>query len=466
MARPIALFFFTVLSALALAQTPPLAITHVTVIDATGAAPQRDMTVVVGGERIRALGRTADVHLPENAQVVRSEGKFLIPGLWDMHVHWNDERYLKLFIANGVTGVRVMWGYPNHLEQRKRIAEGSLIGPRLALAGTIIDGPKPFWPESIAAGTAEEGREAVRRTQKEGYDYVKVYSSLPREVFFAIADEAKRLDIPFVGHVPDLVRVAEASDAGMKSVEHLTGMALAVSGTEAELRRELAAAAKLPAGERGERLRAIGARILESYDAATATALYAKLKANGTWQTPTFTVLRYGANPRAPEYANDPRLRYMPPWVRKMWSEDFRNRSRTPEVTASQERLFQRRLELVGEMHRAGVGILAGSDVLNPYCFPGFSLHEELGWLVKAGLPPMAALQAATRNPALFLGRAHEAGTVEPGKLADLVLLDADPLQDIGNTRRIAAVVANGKLYPREAIDRMLAEVERMARSN
>jgi imidazolonepropionase-like amidohydrolase len=285
-------------------------------------------------------------------------------------------------------------------------------------------------------------------------------------VFFAIADEAKKLGIAFVGHVPDLVRVAEASDAGMKSVEHLTGMALAVSGTEAELRRELAAAAKLPAGERGARLRAIGARILESYDAATAAALYAKLKANGTWQVPTFTVLRYGADPLAQEYANDPRMRYMPPWVHKLWADDFRRRERTAAQAASQLRLFQRRLELVGVMHRAGVGILAGSDVLNPYCFPGFSLHDELGWLVKAGLPPMAALQAATRNPALFLGRAHEAGTVEPGKLADLVLLDADPLQDIGNTRRIAAVVANGKLYSREALDKMLAEVEHMARSN
>jgi len=260
------------------------------------------------------------------------------------------------------------------------------------------------------------------------------------------------------------VRVAEASDAGMKSIEHLTGMALAVSGTEPELRRELAAAAKLPAGERGERLRAIGARILESYDAATAAALYAKFKVNGTWQVPTFTVLRYGADPLAPEYANDPRLRYMPLWVRKMWNEDFRKRERTPAQAASQMRLFQRRLELVGEMHRAGVGLLAGSDVLNPYCFPGFSLHDELEWLVKAGLPPMAALQAATRNPALFLGR-QDLGTVEAGKLADLALLDADPLEDIRNTRRIAAVVANGRLYSREAIADMLAQAERTART-
>jgi cytosine/adenosine deaminase-related metal-dependent hydrolase len=168
MVSPIALIGFLLLSASALAQPAPLAITHVTVIDATGAAPQHDMTVVVAADRIVALGKTADVQLPEKAQVLTGEGKFLIPGLWDMHVHWGDENYLGLFIANGVTGIRVMWGEPRHLGQRRRIAEGSLDGPRLALAGTIVDGPKPFWPGSIAAGTAEDGREAVRRTQNEG----------------------------------------------------------------------------------------------------------------------------------------------------------------------------------------------------------------------------------------------------------------------------------------------------------
>jgi cytosine/adenosine deaminase-related metal-dependent hydrolase len=144
----------------AAAQTGPLAITHVTVIDATGAAPRPDMTVLVSDGRVSAIGR--EVQIPEKAAVVLGAGKFLIPGLWDMHVHWNDERYLALFIANGVTGIRVMWGYPRHLDQRRRIAEGSLVGPRLAIAGTIIDGPKPWWPDSIAAGTPKEGREACR----------------------------------------------------------------------------------------------------------------------------------------------------------------------------------------------------------------------------------------------------------------------------------------------------------------
>jgi imidazolonepropionase-like amidohydrolase len=449
---------------LACAQT---AITNVTVIDATGAPPRPDMTVVISGERIDAIGKTGEVVPPMGAEVVDGTGKFLIPGFWDMHVHWNDGPYLPLFIANGVTGIRVMWGLPRHLEWRREIAAGRLIGPRLDLAGIIIDGPKPFWPGSIAAGTPAEGREAVQRTRAEGYDFVKVYSSLPPDVFLAIADEAKKLNIPFAGHVPDPVRVADASDAGQKSIEHLTGLLLAVSSAETQLRDELAAAVKLPPGpQRGALLRRLGERILDTYDADTAAALFAKFKANGTWQVPTFTVLRVNAYPREPEHAGDPRLRYMPPWVRTMWANDLRLRQRAPELAAYQSKLFARRLELVGEMHRAGVGILAGSDALNPYCYPGFSLHDELEWLVKAGLSPMAALQSATRSPVVYLGRLDDLGTVEQGKIADLVLLDADPTADIRNTRKIAAVIVGGKPFAREALERMLADIARLANPN
>jgi imidazolonepropionase-like amidohydrolase len=160
-------------------------------------------------------------------------------------------------------------------------------------------------------------------------------------------------------------------------------------------------------------------------------------------------------------------LKYLPAPVRAGWSRDSRAREQqAPETTAHQRNVFQRRLELVGEMHRAGVGILAGSDSQNPYCFPGFSLHEDLEWLVKAGLSPLAALQAATRNPAVYLQRLQDFGTVEKGKIADLLLLDADPTQDIRATRRIAAVVAAGKLLPREALERMLADIERLAGAN
>jgi imidazolonepropionase-like amidohydrolase len=311
------------------------------------------------------------------------------------------------------------------------------VGPRLALAGTIVDGPRPYWKGSIAVTTADDARAAVRKTKADGFDFVKIYNGIPRAAFFALAAEARKEGIPFAGHLPGAIRATEASAAGMKSMEHLQGLLLAIS-TKGEGR---------------------------STDPAKAAALWQAFKANGTWQVPTLTLLRYEAYSNDPAHAADPRLRYMPAAVRAMWANAQAERIKDvpPEAFDFQDRLFRRRIALVGEMHRAGVGILAGSDVLNPYCYPGFGLHDELALLVEAGLSPMAALQAATRDAAAFLQR-NDFGTVEAGKLADLVLLDADPLQDIRNTRRIAAVVAGGKLHARAALERMLADAEARAR--
>ena len=423
-------------------------------IDATGAPPRPDTIVVVDGDRIASIGQT----VPAGARVVDGKGRFLIPGLWDMHVHWEQVNYLPLFTVNGVTGVRMMFGQPHHLEWRKEIEQGMRVGPRMAIAGRIVDGPKPYWKGSIATTTADDGAGAVQLTRTEGYDFIKIYNSLSRDSFFAIMAEAKKLGMPVAGHVPTAMTMVEASDAGMRSIEHLTLLLLAVSSRESELRSELEGWLHLPEGrERAAAARRYTERMLASYDRETAAALYAKLRANGTWQVPTFSVLR----PRHAAMASDPRLKYMPPWVRKLWAG-----ARNAAPGSLPDRVFERRMVLVGEMHRAGVPLLAGSDVLNPYCFPGFSLHDELEWLVKAGLSPMAALQAATRNAALFLGRSNELGTIEVGKAADLVLLDADPLADIRNTQKIAAVISRGKYYAREDLDHMLAEVERLARSD
>ena len=207
-------------------QLKPLVFTHVTIIDVTGAPAKSDMTVAITGNRITELGPSTDMRVPQGAQVVDATGKFLIPGLWDMHVHWYryDKAFLQLFPINGVTGVRVMWGGPTHFEWRKEIEEGALLGPRMSIAGNILDGPRPIWPGSMAISNEAEARQAVFSTKQQGYDFVKVYSLLSRDAYFAIADEAKKQRIPFAGHVPQLVTVAEASDAGQKSVEHLTGI--------------------------------------------------------------------------------------------------------------------------------------------------------------------------------------------------------------------------------------------------
>jgi imidazolonepropionase-like amidohydrolase len=465
-------FLLAVVVALQGAESRRLIITGATVIDGTGAAATSNATVLVVDERIVQIGKAGATDVPSAGTIVDAKGKFLIPGLWDMHVHWNEKEYLPLFIANGVTGVRVMWGDAVHHGWRKEIEQGTLVGPRLYIASRIVDGPKPYWPSSVAAGTEAEGRLAVKMAKVAEADFVKVYSLLPREVYFAIADEAKKQAIPFEGHVPIAVSAGEASAAGQRSIEHLTGILAACSSREDEImksaRETLAGilstnepSSLFASGRESRNLE------LETYSEAKAAALFAEFKKNGTWQCPTLTVLRNVRFLDDPAYAEDARMKYMPRMFKALWNpmNDFRFKDRTADDVVLGKKMFQKELEVVGAMKRAGVGILAGTDTQNPYCFPGFSLHDELGQLVQAGLTPMEALQAATINPALFMGREKDLGTIEKGKVADLVLLDANPLEDIANTKKIRGVIFGGKFYSRAELDGMLSKVE-MAANN
>ncbi len=469
------LVFLWLLPACVLAHPPqktpskPLVLTHVTIIDPTGGPAKSDMTLIIQDDLISELGKHNSVRIPKDARVVDAMGKFLIPGLWDMHIHWYDPEYLPLFIANGVTGARLMWGLSLHHQWRKDIEAGKLIGPRLVIASPIIDGPKPIWPGSVAVNNEAEARQAVKTAKQEGADFIKVYSLLSREAFFAIADESKKQGIAFAGHIPQSVTVAEAAEAGQRSVEHLTGMLTACSAKEDELRQtqEAANASATGFGARDPAAaRQLTRSIIESYDAKKAAGVFAKLKQHHTWHCPTLTVLRSIASLTDPEFRNDPRLRYMPPGIRFQWdpANDFRFKARTAEDYELSKLVLQRQFEIVGQMRKAGVEFLAGTDTLNPYCFPGFSLHNELELMVKAGFTPLEALQSATLNPARYLGQEKNMGTVEKGKLADLVLLDANPLEDIKHTQKINAVVYGGKLYPRAELDRMLATVEATAK--
>jgi imidazolonepropionase-like amidohydrolase len=443
------------------AQQKRLAITSVSVIDCTGQDAQPDMTLVLTGDRITALGKAQEVAVPDGAQVIDGAGKFLIPGLWDMHAHCFHRPYLPLFTANGVVGIRIMWGTTEHRKWRKEVADGSLLGPRLVLAGAPVDGPNPVWPGSIAVATEEDGRKAVQTTKNDGYDFVKVYSLLPEDAYAAIAAEARKQGLPFGGHVPEAVSAARASDLGQKSIEHLWGVAFACSSKEGEQRKvylaDLAQSGPsmlIPVHNRHT------AMCLDSYDEKKAAALFARFVRNGTWQVPTLTVLRPKAYRGDQRFTEDPRLKYVLPSDRAYWARFL---ALPADQFTEPLRVYRKELAIVGSMHEAGVKLLAGTDTPGPYCFPGFGLHDELALLVEAGLSPMAALQTATRNPAQFLGREKDFGTVEQGKLADLVLLDANPLKDIKNTKRIASVIAGGKLVTREALDRMLAEVEAQA---
>ncbi len=421
------------------------ALTGVTIIDTNDGSTSPGMTVRVRDGRIERIA--TDMKLPDGVEVIDAKGKFLIPGLWDMHIHWYTESYLPLFVANGVTGVRQMFGGALHQDWKERMKDGELLGPRHVVASRIVDGPEPVWPGSIAVGDPEEGRKAVNTAIKEGADFVKVYSLLSRDAYFAIADEAGKREIPFAGHVPRSVSAAEASDAGQRSIEHLTGVLTACSSEEQEIREEIAKAD----GWQNQT-----ERLLRTYNEGKAASLFARFAENGTWHCPTLTILHNVAFMPDPAIVDDSNLKYMPPFVRSMWDPDRVPRWMSPEA-------FAKSLEIVGDMHDAGVGILAGTDVLNPYCFPGFSLHGELELLVRAGLTPLEALQAATLNPAEYLDIRDRFGTVEEGHVADLVLLEANPLESIGNTRRIAAVVLDGRLYRKADLERMLAEVEKLA---
>ena len=328
-------------------------------INATGTPAQTDMTVVVRGDRIDTVAKSAKAPMPKNAQVIDAKGKFLIPGLWDMHIHHpSDEMTRKIFfplyIANGVTGIRDMFGdrYPASPgavgmdvvnQWRKEITAGKLLAPRIIASSAIMDGAKPVWTGSIPVTNAAEGRQAVQWSQQRGADFVKVYSLLPRDAYFAIANEAKKRHIHFAGHVPFSVRATEASDAGQLSIEHLTGILLACSTQEEELQQSL------QKQDNGSTLLSAMSQLqpkllVETFSPTKAEALFTKFIHNHTWQVPTLTVLRRLAFLDDVALANDPRLKYIPLQARERWQQRSRTfvKSTTPAKMAEQKAAFQK----------------------------------------------------------------------------------------------------------------------------
>ncbi len=439
----------------------PIVIEHVTVIDTTGGPVRPGMTVEIEGGRITRVGRGSTAKATGAARVIDGTGKFLIPGLWDMHVHtffgdWvpgGREVTLPLFIANGVTGVRDMGSDLDAiLGARQDVARGTLLGPRLIVSGPMLDGPKSQFPASISLATPEDGRRAVTMLKGRGVDFIKIQSYVPREAYFAIAEECRKQKIVFVGHVPDAIRASEASSAGQKSFEHLIGVFEGSSTAEDALLK----------GPKGP------ARFLATYDVAKEASLIALLAKNVTWQCPTLYWERGQWLVDAIDVTKDPDARYAPTsWRDKSWPKFKKGilKDLDTDPLAVREKFVEHELAIVRRLHRAGVPFLAGTDTpAGVNVLPGVSLHRELERFVDAGYTPLEALQTATINPARFLDKSRDLGTVEKGKIADLVLLDANPLDDIRNTRRISAVVANGRYYSREQLDRILADVETYAR--
>lgn len=419
--------------------------------------------VYLRGGKIWKIEKTRSKTVGENAQIVDGTNKFLMPGLRDAHVHaWDAELFFPIYLANGITGIRDMGGVlePYQKWREKARADASFLMPKTFVAGMILNGAPPNAPFFLDVRTAEEGRRQVRELKKRGADFIKVYSLLSKEVYAAIADECRRQNITFAGHVPFGVSAAEASEIGQKSLEHLRGFSIAASTDETNLRRRLLELAEpVQKAEKFDFQLAKKSYDYEddaahdSFDRKKMEKLAKILKKNGTFVSPTLVVLRGARESNQAEIRADKNLRYFPEYVRKLIVPA---ESPSAEKRAANEKRFARDLEIVKILHRAGVKIIAGTDAPNPYVTPGFSLHDELELYVSSGaMSPFEALKTATVNAAEFVGAANDAGRIEPGKIADLILLKANPLENVANARRIRAVFLDGVFLPNEKLQNL-----------
>ena len=424
-----------------------MSITRVTVIDVSTGAKLADRTVVLQGDRILSVD-PPDSAKPPQGRVIDAHGAFLIPGLWDMHVHIQDLEDLPLYIANGVAGVRMMFGVKKPNELRAKLA--TVTAPEVIIGSIILDGDPPVWPGSIVIHKPDDARRVVDEVKASGADFVEIGNAIPRDAYFAVVNEARKQNIPFAGYLPLRVRASEASEAGQRSIESLDGIDLGCSKREQDLMKGLRP------GDRSGNMN-LKVEAINTFDAAKCQSLFKQFRYTATWQVPTLTAHRSMAYLDDDHFTADPRLIYMSREVRRLWDEASDFSSRPPhEEFEFLRNLFRGDKQLVSNLFRSDVPLLAGTSATSAYCLPGFSLHDELALLVESGLTPLAALQAATIRPAEFLGRTADLGTVAPGKLADLVLLSADPLADIHNTTQIQAVWFRGKYFDRAALDALL----------
>ena len=465
------------------AAEPDVLIDGVTVIDGIADAPAPDRAVAIRDGQVVAIDAAGSLAAGSRTVRIDGRGKFLIPGLWDMHVHLMgyNERAFPLFLANGVTTIREMGGNLGRVRRlRDEARSGQQLGPDVLIAGPILDAP--FLVRALQGSVYAEGREAVADSaagvswvdslSRVPVDQIKVHSMTPRAAYLAILARAKQHGIPVGGHVPDSVMPREAIEAGQRTIEHTWRIPLATSsrGEEitrwelAEMQRAFDAAAGPRRGRPPVMIRlAADDSGLASFDSATAAEFGAWAGRQEVWFDPTLVVIQ--AFVGMPGVGDSSELRYVPPSARL----EERIGPANPNPTAAErEALRQRYLTMrrpIEALIRGGAKFVTGTDVPVMPLVPGFALHHELAALVGAGLTPMQAIQAATRNSSQAAMRSDQVGTIEVGKRADLVLLDADPLADIANTRRIRAVVTKGRLLERAALDSLLADAEAFARA-
>jgi len=449
-----------------------IAIRNVNVIDVAGGKVSAGQTVLIRGGNIDAVGPAEAVPVSPAATIVEGGGFYLIPGLWDMHVHFRNnpvDRYkpiaeenaamLDLFVANGVVGVREMGGdLSDHvLQWRDQIREGKRAGPRILTPGRKLDVATPAWPGSIAVTSPDDARQAVQQMKQVRADFIKVYfNEVEPATFKAVIDEAHRAGLKVTGHLPLNLSLQTVFALGLDGMEHST-LQTPLQAVHDQFGGE--AKARIKMDLRMDAAEAMKRRMF-MHDAKEAARLYPLLAARSFWVTPTLVVqarVRYEIAER--DFDADPRKRYFFPAIWSSW--DTKAGFRRVPPPANQD-LLKRAVKQSGELvlaaHKAGVPILAGTDcgVSNNYVLPGWSIHEELEALVKVGLTPAEALRTATVNPARWRGDAATEGSIEKGRRADMVLLRSNPLHHIGSTREIEAVFLSGEYYSRGKLDAML----------
>jgi len=423
-----------------------IAIVNVTLIDGTDNPPRPHSTVIVQARKIVSI--TSDRNRPPTAtKIIDGSGKFLIPGLWNNDLHgpgYEDAKsQLEELLSYGITTLRDM-GAPldDIMRLRDETASGALVGPRLFIAGPVMEGPVPVeMPLIVDLFSERQARAEVQTLKQRDVDYIEVDTTLTPELYWAVADEARKQNLRLVGHIPPKIGAASVVQANQSNVEHLGGRFLNVlvacssegdyfMGILATVYDDILKALKDKQQVKEQQFTAdFDKTLLDSFDEGKAQRLFRLYAKNGVAQTPTLHVLK------------------------TLWESNKEREKLNERDMEFGRKIFAKDLQIVGEMKRAGVPILAGTD--GSYDEGGDALHSELELLVEAGLTPLQALQSASRNAAKTLDVSKDVGTIEVGKTADFVLLDADPLKNISNTRRISAVVLHGKLFSKGQLSTM-----------
>jgi imidazolonepropionase-like amidohydrolase len=457
--RPFALALILFVAAgAAFAQTEPVALTGVHVVHVEDGRIERSRTVIFQDGRIQSIQPESQAIAPGPLRRVDAHGLYLIPGLWDMHVHAHragrERWHYPMYVANGVVGIR---DASTHLGSGMAFREQSSTAgpaPRVIWGSPALDGAPPALSHGLAVETPEAGRQLVRLLAGLGYDFIKVFDGLSPENYHAIAEEAKRIGIPLEGHTPLTLSPTEVARAGQRTIEHLTLVLEAcIPGALDWI--------KVDPSADSMGLMADGrlAASLDRFDTVACQAQFRVLAEAGVWQVPTLVQTRGYFVVAHDDPADEPRLAFVPPETRAEWFAHVRDGK--PAERDAGAKVFERQHRLVGELHRAGVGILAGTDASDEaWVFPGSALHEELALLAEAGLSPLDSLRTATLNPARYRARGLPlAPLIATGSDADLVLLRENPLEDIQRVRDIRGVVAAGHWYSPKDLAAMAAGV-------